>query len=233
MAAADAPPTGWPTVECDTEGCTTTDHWKRMHNVKRTEFFAKYKSDGEDIVSWTRTCWECVMKKENLSSEGEARAFIITECPGYQQKKRRAAEHKESNEKVKEHFPLITKYKDLRILTRDEIEGELLAPIFNFLVLKSRQKDEHAKIMTDYAAKVASLKSATTKEQVIQCNLEIKEFEKSLSDNEEQMSFKEWDQPTKERFILACDYSDLLWEIKSTDGRVIAYLSAYYICRHD
>ena len=84
-------------------------------NIKRTEFLAKYARDGGDKVSWTRTCWECVKKKENLGSEGEARAFIITECPGYQQKKRRAAGHKESNEQVKEHFPL-TNSKELRTL---------------------------------------------------------------------------------------------------------------------
>ena len=65
------------------------------------------------------------------------------------------------------------------------------------MVIKSKQKDEHAQIMTDYANKVASLKLAKTREQVIQCNLEIKEFEKLLSNNEEQMSFKEW--PTRQK----------------------------------
>ena len=99
-------------------------------------------------------------------------------------------------------------------------------------MIKSKQKDERAQIMTDYANKVASLKLATTREQVIQCNLEIKEFEKLLSSNEEQMSFKEWPQATKERLILACDYSDLLWGIKDANGRIIGYLSAYYICTH-
>ena len=133
MAAADVPPTVWPTVDCDTEGCKTKDHLRKMHNMRHVDFYAKYVKDGEDKVSWTRTCWECVMKKENLSSEGEARAFIITECPAYQQKKRRAAEHKESNEKVKENFPLITTYKELRTLSRDEIEADILAPFSNSL----------------------------------------------------------------------------------------------------
>ena len=65
--------------------------------------------------------------------------------------------------------------------------------------------------MTDYANKVASLKLAKTREQIDKRMLEIKGFEKLLSSNDEQMSFKEWPQATKERFILACDYSDLLW----------------------
>ena len=232
-AGASSSGSDWPIVTCDTEGCETKEHWKQMLNKKRVYFKAEYVEDGEDKVTWTRTCWKCVMKSEGLDTEGEARSFIITESPGYQKRKRRAEGHKAGNEKVKEQFPLITNYKELRILTRDEMEGELLSPIFTFLVLKSRQRGEHAIVMEDYAAKVESLKSATSREQVLSCIDAIKECEKLLSSAEQQMSFKAWDQLNKDRFLLACDYSDLMWEVKNSDGIVIAYLSAYYLCMQD
>ena len=100
-------------------------------------------------------------------------------------------------------------------------------------MLKSKQKDGNAQIMTVYANKVASLKLAKTRDQIERCMLEIKECEKLLSSNDEQMSFKGWPKATKERFLRACDYSDVLWEIKNANGQVIGYLSAYYICAHD
>ena len=128
MAAADAPPTEWPKVECDTEGCTTTEHWKRMRNVKRTEFCAKYKGDGGDVFTWIRTCWQCVMQIQGLEPEGEARAFIDTNCPAYQAKKLRASEHRESNENIRETFPLLTSSKERRQLTRDDINKDILSP---------------------------------------------------------------------------------------------------------
>ena len=80
------------------------------------------------------------MKEENPSSKGEAHALGTTECPAYQQKTRRAAEHKEHNEKVKENFPLITKYKELHTLTRDEIKADILAPQFQFPGAKVQAK---------------------------------------------------------------------------------------------
>ena len=47
------------------------------------------------------------------------------------------------------------------------------------------------------------------------------------------MSFKGWSDKTKARFLQACDYSDLMWEVKDPQGKVLAYVSAYYLCMHD
>ena len=38
---------------------------------------------------------------------------------------------------------------------------------------------------------------------------------------------------TKNRFLLACDYSDLMWEVKAPGTeKIVAYVCAYYLCMH-
>ena len=119
--------------------------------------------------AWCRTCWKCVMKRENLENEAEARTWIVehkADC----QRRVIAAEKYEAEKKHQLEFftkmPGMEKCKARNILeTRNEF-WKIFSPLAQAIVMKDLQMEGEVENINEAQSLLKELRELTDSSKI-------------------------------------------------------------------
>ena len=132
-------------VECSTEGCTTTDKWRRM------------KSERGDDDKWVYTCFMCIAVQMGMTHE-EAKAFIMTQGRGYQQKMARINRFKTASAEMQELFFMLKDLpkRETYQMTMEEMK-DMWSRLSSFILRKGEVTERAVKDMDGFQELKAAL----------------------------------------------------------------------------
>lgn len=158
-----------PNVMCWT--CPTIEHWKLMHQIKHTIEWHEKKDDGkEDKHVFENYCWCCIMKQENLDSEGAARAWIESHRAGFARKQKAIEKYKIATTFKQAFFAFQSKREGLRAVrileSRDDMVI-LFAPMAEFILIKKAQMDDELDEWSDAMKLMEEMRQCSDHRKVI------------------------------------------------------------------
>ena len=189
--------------------CPYIDVWKRMESTTN--------DDGD----WIRTCWQCIMVREGLSSEGEARWYIIQNAPSFNRKQKQWSSYREAKQMVKDMEGIGSgpnTRREKRAICMASMQS-LFMPMADIIIRKKKHMEmllaKHEGYLSHLAAMKHEKDPSKLKTMMAECD---KFFEREPLLGFASKGADQW------RFQMASSYSD---EFISKDGN---YLRMYFIC---
>ena len=127
-------------------------------------------------------------REETVTTEVEARMYILTNCRNFKNRQIRNDKFRESFERVASDFPGVTSRKEKVKLTRDSLMS-LFAGFGTYIVLKAKHLETRSKLFEEYEALVVKIKKLDKYEDIIDAQMELGTMEDELMAAEKPLSF--------------------------------------------
>ena len=127
----------WPLARCCNYGCETREKWKLFESVQ-----VRIHGGDDEKPLWCRTCWRCIMKREKLVDEAEARTWIVRHKPDYQRRVVAAERYEAAKKHQLELFAIMPsheKYKARKILETHSSFKQVFSPLAQAIAMKDEQ----------------------------------------------------------------------------------------------
>ena len=208
---------------CCMYDCSTREFWKLFEQKKVWVDFEEIQGQGKDKFANCRTCWRCVMARENLETEADARAWILTHKPDYE-RRRKDHENFESAKKHQFHFFTMMsgqeKHKAIKILEKMGSFVQVFTPLAQAIIMKDSQMTEKSGEWTEAQKMIKELRELKDSSKVLDAidRVMLMTAEVPL------LAFK--NDPDGRRKWFATTYAD------EWSGYMGGWFRSWYICLH-
>jgi hypothetical protein len=155
---------------CCNFGCSTREFWKLFESKKVWLDFEEVKGKGDDKFVWCRTCWICIMKRENLPDEAAARTWIVQNKSDYKRRQDDNDKYCAAKKYQLRFFTMMSgqeKHKAVKILEKQEEFTRVFTPLAEAILIKDQQMAGAANEWNEAQKLVAELRCLKDSSKIV------------------------------------------------------------------